>query len=324
MQILSGIQPSGKLHIGNYFGAIKQHVEMQEGNTCFYMIANLHALTTTRNKEELKKNTEDLILDYLALGINPETTTLFVQSEIPHHAELTWILATLTNMGLLERAHAWKDAKAKGLKEPSVGLFLYPLLQAADILLYEPDQVPVGKDQKQHIEITRDLAIKFNSTFGETFKIPESLIKEEVAVIPGTDGQKMSKSYGNTIDIFAEESKLKKQIMGIETDSTPVEDPKDPDKCNVFALYKLMATKDEQEDLRQKYEQGGFGYGDAKKLLLQTTLEYFKPAREKRIELEAKIDYVREVILDGNKKAKIQAESVMKRVKENTGLSLLN
>ena len=258
-RILSGIQPSGKLHIGNYFGAVKQHIELQEGNDCFYMIANLHSLTTMKDGGKLRETTKNLILDYLALGLDPKKASLFIQSEIPEHTELTWIFSTLTHSGLLERAHAWKDAKEKGTKDPTIGLFTYPILMACDILLYEADLVPVGQDQKQHIEIARDIAIKFNNTYGETFKLPEPMIPEEVAVVSGTDGRKMSKSYGNTIEMFADEKDIKKQIMGIETDSTALEDPKDPDTCNVVALYRLVATPEEIKAMEDNYGNGGYG-----------------------------------------------------------------
>lgn len=321
-RILSGVQPSGKIHIGNYFGAIKQHIEMQDGNECFYMMANLHSLTTVRDKEKLNQLTLDLALDYLAFGLDPKKCTFFMQSEVPQHAECTWILSTICSMGLLERAHAWKDAQEKGKKETTVGLFTYPVLMASDILLYEPDLVPVGKDQKQHIEITRDVAQKFNSTYGETFKLPEPHIPEEVAVVPGTDGQKMSKSYGNTINVFAEEPEIKKAIMGIQTASTPLEEPMETEGCNVLALYKLMATKEEVEALKEKYRAGGFGYGNAKKTLLEKFHEYFGEFREKRIELEKNMDYVYKVLEEGNEKARAQANSVMDRVKAHTGLKI--
>lgn len=321
-RILSGIQPSGNLHIGNYFGAIKQQVELQKENDCFYMIANLHSLTTVRDADKLRKLTIQLAIDYLALGLDPEKMSLFIQSDVAEHSELSWILSTVTHQGLLDRAHAWKDAKTKGTKDPTVGLYTYPILMASDILLYEPDLVPVGQDQKQHIEITRDLAMKFNHTFGDTFKLPEAMIKKEVAVVPGTDGQKMSKSYGNTIEIFAEEKALKKSIMGIVTDSKGVDEPKDPDACNVMAIYKLMASEDEIKTMEEKYRAGDIGYGDAKKALLEKFLDYFKPFREKRIELEKNIDYVSKVLNDGNERAWNQAQSVMERVKDNTGLSL--
>jgi tryptophanyl-tRNA synthetase len=321
-RILSGIQPSGKLHIGNYFGAAKQHIDLQEDNHCFYMLANLHSLTTNRDGEKLRQQTIDLALDYLALGLDPEKMSLFVQSEVPEHAELTWIFSTLIHTGLLERAHAWKDAKEKGSKDPTVGLFTYPVLMACDILLYEPDLVPVGQDQKQHIEIARDIAIKFNNTFGEIFKLPEAMIPKDVAVVPGTDGRKMSKSYGNTIQMFANEKDIKKQIMGIETDSAALEDPKDPNKCNVVALYRLIASPEETQKMEDNYRNGGYGYGHAKTALFERFMDYFKPFREKRIELENNMDYLSKVLNEGNEKARAQAQSVMQKVKDKTGLSL--
>lgn len=324
-RVLSGIQPSGKIHLGNYFGAIKQHLEMQDTNECFYFLANLHALTTVRDQRNLKEYTLNLTADYLALGLDPQKATLFIQSEVPEHSELAWILATLCSPGLLDRAHAWKDAKAKKKKNPTVGLYTYPILMAADILLYEPDLVPVGQDQKQHIEIARDLAHKFNETYSsEVFKLPEPLIKKEVATVPGTDGQKMSKSYANTIEIFADESIIKKSIMGIQTDSTSLEDPKDYKTCNIFKLYQLIATPTEIGNLKDKYLAGNFGYGDAKKILLAKYLEYFAEARQKRVALENNIDYLIEVLREGNRKASIQAKSVLDKVKSTTGLKLFN
>lgn len=320
-RVLSGIQPSGKIHLGNYFGAIKQQVEMQSKHECFYLLANLHALTTVRDKETLKQNILNLAMDYLAFGIDPSKTTLFVQSEIPEHSELAWILATICSPGLLDRAHAWKDAMAKKKKDPTIGLYTYPILMSADILLYQPDLVPVGQDQKQHIEIARDLGQKFNETYKcQVFKLPEPLIIKEVATVPGTDGQKMSKSYGNTIEIFAKESQIKKSIMGIQTDSTPLKDPKDPNTCNVFALYKLLASQIELENLRDKYLTGGMGYGEAKKILLSKFLDYFAEAREKRVALNSKMDYLMEVLKEGNQKASIQAKAVLEQVKIATGL----
>ena len=319
-RILSGIQSSGQIHIGNYFGALKQHIEMQNDFECYYFIANLHALTTVKDPKLLQQNTLDVAIDYLALGLNPDKATLFVQSEIPAHAELAWMLATLTPTGLLDRAHAWKDAVSKKKKDPTVGLYTYPILMAADILLYEPDLVPVGQDQKQHIEITRDIAEKFNNTYTPTFKLPESYIKKDLAVIPGTDGQKMSKSYGNTITVFGSDTEVKKSIMGIVTDSKSVEDKKDPDTCNVFALYKLMADKNEIENLKDKYLSGGFGYGDAKKLLLEKFMNYFGDFRTKKVALCSNIDYVKEVLKVGNEKAANQANSVLHKAKINTGI----
>jgi len=320
-RVLSGVQPSGDLHIGNYFGAVKPQIDFQESYDCYYMIANLHSLTTVRDAKKLEEMTLNLAMDYLALGLDPEKAVLFVQSDIAEHAELSWILSTITHMGMLERAHAWKDAKAKKTKDPTLGLFAYPVLMASDILLYDADLIPVGKDQKQHVEITRDLALKFNHIYGDTFRLPEVSIVEDVAVVPGTDGTKMSKSKGNTISIFASEKTIKKSIMGIVTESIALEDPMDYENCNVMALYKLVATEDEVSEMKKKYQAGGFGYGQAKKELLERLLAYFKPFREKRIELERNIDYVREVLSEGNERAWSQAQSVMERVKANTGLN---
>lgn len=318
-RILSGVQPSGRAHLGNYLGAIRQHIEMAEEFEAYLFIADLHALTTVKDPELMKKQTYDLAVSYLALGLNPDKTVFFKQSDLSEHAELCWIFDCLVKMPFVERAHAWKDAQAKGNKEVSVGLFNYPILQAADILLYQPDLVPVGQDQKQHIEMTRDIATTFNNTFGETFKLPEPFIKKEVAVVPGTDGQKMSKSYGNTIEIFADDATLKKQVMGIVTNSVPVEDPKDPKSCNVFQIYKLLATEEETRILEDRYIKGNFGYGDAKKALLKKILDHFGPAREKYQELYPKKDYVYDVIADGNKQAKAQASRTLEKVKKKIG-----
>ncbi len=318
-RILSGVQPSGKPHIGNYLGAIRQHIEMQKDYECFLMIADLHALTTTQNADLMRKQTYDLAVTYLALGLDPSKTAFFKQSDLPEHAELCWIFDCITKMPFLERAHAWKDAQAKGKKEITVGLFNYPILMSADILLYQPDIVPVGKDQKQHVEIARDIAINFNNTFGETFKLPEALIKEEVAVVPGTDGQKMSKSYGNTIDLFGTDSELKKQVMSIVTDSTPMEKPKDPTNCHVFQIYKLFADKKEADSLAAKYKAGGFGYGDAKKILLAKITEYFADAHKKYHEILLKKDYVYGVLEEGAKKAKIVASATLETAKKKIG-----
>ncbi len=318
-RILSGVQPSGHPHLGNYLGAMRRHIEMQEEYECFLFIADLHALTTVKDPELMRSQTHELAVAYLALGLDPKKTVFFKQSDISEHAELCWIFDCLVTVPFLERAHAWKDAKNKGMKEPTMGLFNYPVLQAADILLYKPDLVPVGKDQKQHIEMTRDIATTFNNLFGETFKLPEPEIKEEVAVVPGTDGQKMSKSYGNTIDIFAQEKELKKQVMGIITDSTPVEDPKTPEECTVFKLYKLLATPEETEELAERYKQGGLGYGDAKKLLLEKILSHFEQAREKYENLMGKRNFVTQVLEEGSKKAKSIAISTLDEVKGKTG-----
>ena len=319
MRSLSGIQPSGILHIGNYFGAIKQFVELQDQYEGFYFLANYHALTSSPKGENLKQNTIEVILDYLALGLDPEKSTLFLQSDVPEHTELAWILANVTPMGLIERAHSYKDKIAKGIK-PNMGLFTYPILMAADILMYDPDIVPVGKDQKQHVEITRDIAIKFNETYGkEVFKLPKEKIVESVAVVPGTDGDKMSKSYGNVINMFFSKKELKKQIMNIVTDSTPLEEPKNPDN-NITKLYSLFATEAETEELKQKFLAGNFGYGHAKTELLDKFMDCFAPFREKREELVNNMDYVYEILQKGAEKARSIATVKMDEVRSVVGL----
>lgn len=320
-RVLSGIQPSGNIHLGNYLGAIKQHIEMQQSGEydCFFMIADLHALTTVRDPKKLQEMTRDVAMTYLSLGLDPEKAVIFKQSDIAEHSELAWILSTVTPFGLLERAHAWKDALEKGKKEKTVGLFTYPILMAADILIYKPNLVPVGKDQKQHVEIARDIAAHFGTTYGETFSLPEPYTPDSVAIVPGTDGQKMSKSYGNTIDIFAPEATLKKQVMGIVTDSTPVEEPKDPSKCHVFALYKLLATAQEVKTLETQYKKGGYGYGEAKKLLLSKIMEIFAEARKKRIELEDKKSYVDGVLQQGADRARKIASATLDEVRKKIG-----
>lgn len=320
-RILSGVQSSGTPHLGNYLGAMRPHIQKQDTHESFIFIADLHALTTVRDPKKMQHDTRELAMDYLALGLDPQKATFFRQSDVPEHAELAWILSTITPLGLLERAHAYKDATAKGMKDPTAGLFTYPILMAADILMYKPDFVPVGKDQKQHIEICRDIAEKFNSTYGETFPLPKDDIPEEIGSIPGTDGiNKMSKSYGNVIEFFADEKTLKKQVMGITTDSTPLEEPKDPKKCVVFGLYSHFATPQEKQALATKYRKGGFGYGDAKKLLLEKILDHFKPYRQKRIELTQDLGYVEEVLKKGAKKARETAQKTMAEVKQKIGL----
>jgi len=319
MRSLSGIQPSGILHIGNYFGAIKQFVDFQDKYEGFYFLANYHALTSSPDGETLKKNTINALLDYLALGLNPEKSVIFLQSDVPEHTELAWILANVTPMGLLERAHSYKDKTAKGIK-PNVGLFTYPVLMAADILMYEPDIVPVGKDQKQHLEITRDIAIKFNETYGkEVFKLPQEKIVENLAVIPGIDGDKMSKSYGNVINMFIPKKEIKKQIMSIVTDSTPLEEPKNPDN-NITKLYALFSTEKEVEEMRQKFLAGNYGYGHGKNELFDKFMDYFTPFREKREQLEKNMDYVYDILKDGALKARSVASKKMEEVRSVAGL----
>jgi len=318
--ILSGIQPSGTLHIGNYFGAIRQHIEMQDQGDSFYFIANYHSLTSVNDGKKLYQNTIDVTLDYLALGFDPQKSTFFTQSDVPQVTELAWILGTLAPVSMMEKGVSYKDKIAAGLS-PNVGLFTYPILQAADILIYHSDIVPVGEDQKQNIEICRDLAGKFNRAYdGEYLVIPEEYIVKSVAIVPGTDGRKMSKSYNNTIPMFDEGKSLKKVLMSIETDSKALEDPKNPETDNVFALIKLFADKEKQNEITEKYRAGGYGYGHAKLELMDLLTEYFAEAREKRYQLEKDLDYVKDVLTEGGKKAKERAESVMKPIREVTGI----
>ncbi len=317
-KIISGIQPSGILHIGNYFGAIQQFIKFQEDNECLFFVADYHALTTSNDAPSLRKNTRDVVLDYLALGVDPTKASIFIQSHVPLHTELTWILSNLTPMSLLERGHSFKDKTAKGLSS-NTGLFTYPVLMAADILMYDIDMVPVGKDQKQHLEMTRDIATKFNEKYSEIFKLPEPMIVESTAVVPGTDGAKMSKSYGNTIDMFASKKELKKQVMSIVTDSTPLEEPKNPDN-NITTLYKLFATPSEVETMKEKFRAGNYGYGHAKKELLEAILEHFSEARAKREELVANPEYVDKILEEGAKKAQELAKKKMLEVKKAVGL----
>ncbi|SMO41193.1 tryptophan--tRNA ligase [Fodinibius sediminis] len=318
--ILSGIQSSGKLHLGNYFGALRQHIQMQEKGDAFYFIANYHSMTSINDGEEIYQNTIDIALDYLALGLDPEKCTFFAQSDVPQVTELAWMLSTFCPVSLMEKAVAYKDKVAQGLT-PNIGLFTYPILQAADILIYNSDVVPVGQDQKQNIEICRDLAGKFNHNYGDEYlKLPEEYIVKSVAVVPGVDGRKMSKSYGNTIDIFDEGKALKKKVMSIETDSTPLDEPKDPEKCNVFALIKLFAGKEKQHEIAEKYRAGGYGYGHAKNELLDMIEVYFAEARAKRKELAQDVDTVRDILAEGSKKARERAESVMAPIREVTGI----
>jgi len=319
-RILSGVKPTGKAHIGNYLGAMRNHVNMQDDCENYIFIADLHSLTTVKNKAELQGLILDLALDYLALGLDPNKAVFFRQSDIAEHAELTWVLNCLTPMPMLELAHAYKDAVTKGIKEINAGLFTYPVLMAVDILIYKPDIVPVGKDQKQHVEIARDLAGKFNRIYGEVFKLPEPFIPEEVAVVIGTDGQKMSKSYGNTIEIFATDKDLKKQIMGIKTDSTPVEAAKEPD--TIYKLYSYFAAENEKSALLERYRAGGMGYGDAKKLLLEKVIETFKPFREERERLKNDLSYVKDILKTGAEKARVIASKTKAEVWDKTGLSI--
>jgi tryptophanyl-tRNA synthetase len=319
LRVLSGIQPSGKLHIGNYFGAMRQHLQLQVEHSSFYFIADYHALTSNPTPDEIASNTLDVAMDYIALGLDTEKTVFWRQSDVPEVTELTWLLSCITPMGLLQRCTSYKDKVAQGLS-PNHGLFAYPVLQAADILIYNSHLVPVGADQKQHIEVTRDIAMRFNNAYGEVFTIPEAYIIESVAVVPGVDGRKMSKSYGNTIEIFEPEKSVKKKIMKIVTDSTPIEAPKDPDKCNVFALLKLVASPEELADWENKYRNGGMGYGEAKKRLAELMTDYFKPYRQKRTELENNISYVKELLTSGAERARAVARETLERARQSVGL----
>ncbi len=325
MRILSGIQPSGVLHIGNYFGMMKPAVALQAEGEALYFIADYHALTSVRDPDALRENCRRVAVDFLACGLDPERATLFRHSDVPQVTELAWILSTVAPMGLLERAHSYKDKLARGLSA-TVGLFSYPVLMAADILIYDSDVVPVGKDQKQHIEMTRDLAVKMNEIFGQSkgdgqiFKLPEARIQPATETVPGIDGQKMSKSYGNNIDIFGDEKEMRRRVMSIVTDSTPVEAPKDPAKSTIFKLYSLVASKNENAAMREQFLKGGTGYGDFKKQLFDKLWEYFAPMRKRREEILADKSYIDSVLKKGASRANEIAEQVMKRVREAVGL----
>lgn len=322
MRILSGIQPSGKLHIGNYFGAMRQHLTLQTEHEGYYFLADYHALTTNPKPADLQERTLAAAMDYLALGLDPQKTVFWRQSDVPEVTELAWILSCVTPMGLLHRCTSYKDKVAQGLT-PNHGLFAYPVLQAADILIFDSELVPVGADQKQHIEMTRDIAERFNAIYGQTFVLPKEHILESVAVVPGLDGRKMSKSYDNTIELFEPESSVKKKVMRIITDSTPVDQPKNPDKCTVFALLKLVASPAELEEWRQRYLGGGMGYGDAKKRLAELLIEYFRPYRAKRQELEKHRDYVEQILCDGARRARQTARATLRRVRDAVGLGAM-
>jgi tryptophanyl-tRNA synthetase len=320
MRILSGIQPTGRFHWGNYFGAIRQYIELQgDADKAFYFIANLHALTTVRDPQVLAQNTLDAAIDLLALGLDPNRATLFVQSDVPEVSELCWLLMTGAPMGLLERCHAYKDKKAKGLTADA-GLFAYPVLMAADILMYDSDIVPVGEDQVQHIEVTRDLAQSFNFLFGETFVLPKAKLLDTSARVPGVDGEKMSKSYGNTLEVFEEPKALRKQIMRIVTDSRPMEQPKDPDTDHLYQLYHLFADDAQRASMAAKYRQGGFGYGEVKKALADLSVDYFAAARDRRRELESHPARVREILNDGAARARKKAAEVLLRAQKACGV----
>src|SRR5450432_1394260 len=319
-RILSGIKPTGNLHLGNYFGMMRPAIEWQKKGEAFYFIADYHALTTVRDPAKMREFTHGIALDFMACGLNPEKAVLFKQSDVPQVTELMWILSTITPMPMLENCHAYKDHLAKNLV-PNHGLFAYPVLMAADILIYDSDIVPVGRDQKQHVEMTRDIAAKFNEQYGQTFVIPEPQIRDEVAVVPGTDGQKMSKSYGNTIEIFGDEKIIRKKIMGIVMDSRPPAEPKqDADKNLAVQLLKLVAPANVGKEFEEKLRTGGLGYGDLKKALFENYWSYFADARKKRDKLAVNLDYVNQVLADGATKARTLAQKVLKRARKASGL----
>jgi len=319
--LLSGVKPTGRPHIGNYFGALKQFVDLQNDYKSFFMIADYHSLNFIQNAKEMRSLSLDLTLDYLAIGLDPKKHTIFKQSAVSEHTELAWIFDTITTVPYLERAHAFKDAENKG-KEVSVGTFNYPMLMAADILLYDADVVPVGQDQKQHIEITRDTAEKFNRIFGETFTLPEPLIMEEVKAVPGIDGQKMSKSYKNTIPLFATDTEIKNAVMKIPTDSRGVEEAKDPETDKVFAFHKLFTQGQQFGDLKDRYENGGIGYKESKEMLIKNIINFVTPLREKRSGLEKDLDFIQDILSEGERAAKKCAEEKMEDVRNKIGVTL--
>ena len=320
MRILSGIQPSGKLHIGNYFGMMKTMISHMENSDLYVFIVDLHALTSVHDRDRLALGTVEAAADFMALGLDPDKCTFWVQSDVPEVCELTWVLSTMAPMGLLERCHSYKDKIAKGIS-PSHGLFSYPILMAADILLYQAEQVPVGKDQKQHLEVARDIAQKFNNEFGQTFVVPEPAIDEQTATVPGIDGQKMSKSYGNTIPIFMEGKGLKKQIMAIQTDATPVEEPKNPDTCNLYKIFALFASPERLAEVRDLYVNGGAAYGYLKLELLELVTDYFAKARTRKKEFLADPGEVRNIMRKGAEKARQKASPTMDLVRDRVGLN---
>jgi tryptophanyl-tRNA synthetase len=319
MRVLSGIQPTGRFHWGNYFGAIQQYIDLQHGNEAYYFIANLHALTTVRDPAKLRELTLDAAMDLLALGLDPEKAILFVQSDVPEVSELCWLLMTGTPMGLLERCHAYKDKKDKGITADA-GLFTYPVLMAADILAYDSNIVPVGQDQVQHLEVTRDLAGSFNHHFGEVFTLPQAKVLSHAAKVPGTDGEKMSKSYNNTIEIFEPVAAMRKKVMRIATDSRPMEEPKEPEQDHLYQLYSLFASETAREEMAALYRRGGFGYGQVKKALADAAETYFAAARAKREELAANPARVQEILRDGASRARKKAGEVLLRVQKACGV----
>jgi tryptophanyl-tRNA synthetase len=320
MRILTGLQPSGKLHVGNYFGAMEPAVRLQEKGEAFYFIADYHAMTSSQNPAALRENVRELAIDFLACGLDPQRAVFFRQSAVPEVNELAWILSTVCPMSLLAKCHSYKDKTAQGIA-PNHGLFAYPVLMAADILLYDSNQVPVGKDQKQHLEVTRDLVVKLNETYGDgTVIMPEPIIREDTAVVVGLDGRKMSKSYDNTLPIFGEEKPLKKLIMKIQTDSTPVEEPKPTENSTILALYKLFASESDYQTMLADHHRGGIGYGDFKKRLAESYWDFFAPMRERRAEIVADAGLVDQVLAQGAARAREEAAKVLERVRRAVGL----
>lgn len=321
MRVLSGIQPTGRFHWGNYFGAIQQYINLQSADEAYYFIANLHALTTVRDRRLLREYTFDAAVELLALGLDPDHAVLFVQSDVPEVSELCWLLMTGTPMGLLERCHAYKEKKARGVSADA-GLFTYPVLMAADILAYDADSVPVGQDQVQHIEVCRDIAGSFNHEYGDVFVLPKAKVLEHGAKVPGVDGEKMSKSYDNTIEIFEDPKRMRKKIMRITTDSRPMDQPKDPDTDHLYQLYSLFAEAARRDEMAAMYRRGGFGYGDVKKALVEVATEYFAESRARRDDLAAHPEKVHEILGDGAARARRKAGEVLRRAKEACGLAL--
>ena len=317
--MLSGIQPSGSLHLGNYFGMMSRMIRYQKENDLFSFIVNYHAMTTIQDPSILEKNTINAAIDFIALGLDPEKSTFWIQADVPQVTEFTWIISNVTNIGLIDRSTSYKDKISKGIT-PNMGLFSYPILMASDILCFGGDIVPIGKDQKQHLEMTRDIAIKFNNTYGETLAVPEPNIERETQLVPGIDGQKMSKSYNNTIPIFGDEKFIRKQIMSIITDSTPVDEPKDI-KSPLFKLFVLFLDEKGKKDLKGRFLSPGLQYGDVKKELFETIIEYFRPSREKREYLSGHMDYVYEQLLNGSNKASAVADQILSKVRKVTGLN---
>ena len=319
MRILSGIQPSGRLHVGNYFGMMEPSIELQDQGEAFYFIADYHSLTTVHDPNQLRENVRDVAIDFLACGLDPEKAIFFRQSDVPEVTELSWLLSTVTPMGFLNRCHSFKDKTDRGF-EASHGLFAYPVLMASDILIYDSNIVPVGDDQKQHLEVTRDIATKFNNLYGDVFVIPEPKIRKEKAKVPGIDGQKMSKSYGNIIEIFGAEKKIRKKIMSIITDSTPVEDPKDPNQSIIIDLFNLVGSTEDVEVMKSDFLKGGIGYGDFKKRLFEAFWDYFQPMRQKRDELSEDLNYVDNVLQTGAEKAREAAKLTLKKARKACGI----